>query len=62
METSEFALELRKKEEKDKVMENFYAMFQIREAVGRLQMFFKIGVLKNFLRISQEKSCVRVPF
>ena len=62
METSEFALELRKKEEKDKVMENCCAMFQIREAVRRLQMFFKIGVLKNSLRISQEKSCIRVPF
>ena len=43
METSEFAVELRKKEEKDKVLENSYAMFQIREAVGRLQMLFKIS-------------------
>ena len=41
-------------------MENSYAIFQIREAVGRSQMFFKIGIIKNFLRISQEKSCVRV--
>ena len=62
METSKFAVELRKKEEKDNVMEKLYAMFQIREAVGRSQMFFKIDFLKNFLRISQEKSCVRVPF
>ena len=43
METSEFAVELRKKEKKDKFMENSYAMFQIREAVGRLQMLFKIS-------------------
>ena len=41
-------------------MENEYAMFQIREAVARSQMFFKIGINKNFLRISQKKSCVRV--
>ena len=37
-------------------------MFQIRETVGRSQMFFKVGVLKNFLKISQGKSFVRVPF
>ena len=36
-------------------MENSYAMFQIREAVGRSQIFFKIGVLK-ISQISQEKS------
>ena len=36
--------------------------FQIREAAGCLQKFFKICVLKNLLRISQEKSCVRAPF
>ena len=48
MEASEFAMELRKIEEKD-VIENLYAMmFQIREAIGLSQMFFKIGVLKNF--------------
>ena len=46
METSEFAVELRKKEEKDNVMENVYAMFQIRKAVIHSQMFFKTGVLK----------------
>ena len=46
MKTSESAVELRKIEEKD-VMEKLYAMFQIREAVGRSQMFVKIGVLKN---------------
>ena len=34
METSEFAAELHKTEEKD-VMENLYALFQIRDAVGR---------------------------
>ena len=47
MENSEFVVELRKIEEKDNVMENSYAMFQIREAVGRSQMFFKIGVLNR---------------
>ena len=53
MEISEWTLQhllldLRKKEQKDNIMENSYTMFQIREAVGRSQMFFKIGVLKNF--------------
>ena len=43
-------------------MENSYAIFQIKEAIGRLQMFFKIGALKNILTISQEKSYVRVSF
>ena len=42
-------VEFPKIEEKDNVMENLYAMFQIREAVGRMQMIFKIGVLKNSL-------------
>ena len=51
METSDLAVELRKKE-KVNVMENLDAMFQIREAVCRSQMFFKIFVLKNFLRTS----------
>ena len=41
METSEFAVE-----EKYDVMRNWYVMFQIREAVGCWQMFFKISVLK----------------
>ena len=50
METLEFAIELRtKEEEKDNVMENLYTMSQIREAISRSQMFFKIGV-----EISQE--------
>ena len=62
MESSEFSVELRKKEGKHKVMKNSYAMFQIREAVGCLQMFFKTGVYKNFLRISQEKFSVSVSF
>ena len=60
METSDLAVELRKKE-KVNVMENLDAMFQIREAVCRSQMFFKIFVLKNFLRTSQGKSCIRDP-
>ena len=59
METSECAVgsheeKQKEKEETDNVMENSYAMFQIRKVVGRSQMFFKIGALKNFLRISQE--------
>ena len=62
METSEFAVELCKKEEKDNVMENLFAMFQIRKAVGHSQIYFKTGILKNFLRISQEKSRIRVAF
>ena len=40
-------------------------MFQIREEVGCLQMFFKLGVLKNFAKISQisqENACVGVYF
>ena len=41
MESSEFAVELRKIQEKDNVMENSYAMFQIREAVGHSQILLK---------------------
>ena len=58
METSEFAVELHKEEEKDNVMQNSSAMFQIREVVNRSQMFFRIGVLKDFVKVSDEKSCV----
>ena len=62
MKTSESAVELRKIEEKD-VMEKLYAMFQIREAVGRSQMFVKIGVLNNLANFTWKiQSCVRVPF
>ena len=57
METSEFYVELRKKEEQHNVMENSYAMFQIREAVGRSQMFFKIGALKNFTNFTGKQLC-----
>ena len=32
-------------------MVKLYAMFQIREAAGQLQMFFKLGVLKNFTNL-----------
>ena len=39
MKTLEFAVELRKIEEKDNVMENFYVLFQIREAVGCSEVF-----------------------
>ena len=49
MKTSEFAVELRKKEEKDNVTEKSCGMLQIREGIGRSQMFFIIGVLKSFL-------------
>ena len=48
MESSEFAAELRKIQEKDNVMENSYAMFQIREAVGHSQILLK---KKVFLKI-----------
>ena len=64
METSEYAVELNKVEEKDNVMENSYAIFQIREAVGRSQMsssrsqtFFKIGVLKNVANFTGRDLC-----
>ena len=57
METSEFAVELPKIEEKDNVMENWYAIFQIREAVGRSQMFFKLGALKNFANFKRKIQC-----
>ena len=56
-EASKFALELRKIEEKDKVTVNTYAMFQIREAVGRLQMIFKIGFHKNFANFIEKALC-----
>ena len=57
MEASEFAMELRKIEEKY-VIENSYAMmFQIREAIGLSQMFFKIGVLKNFENFIRKILC-----
>ena len=39
METSEFAVELHKTEEKDNVMKNSYVLFQIREAVGHSEVF-----------------------
>ena len=42
-------------------MENSYPMFQIREAVGHLQMFFKLGVLKSF-QILREKSVLESHF
>ena len=47
MKTSEFSVELRKKEEKYNVTEKSCGMLQIREGVGRSQQFFKIGVLKS---------------
>ena len=42
-------------EEKGKV--NLYAMFQIREVVGWLQMFFKLGVLKNYANFIVKHLC-----
>ena len=59
METLEFAVELRKTVEKDNVMENSYAMFQIREASVVRRCSSKQVFLK-FSQISQEKSCVGV--
>ena len=44
METSEFAVELHKTEEKD-VIEKLYVLFQT-EKQSVVQKFFKIGVLK----------------
>ena len=46
--TSEFALKLRKVEEKVKVMENLYVMFQIREAIDCSEIFINVGVFKDF--------------
>ena len=53
MKTSESDVELRKIEEKD-VMEKLYAIFQIREVVGRSQTFAKIGVLKNLANFTRK--------
>ena len=50
-------MELRKIEEKDNVMENSYAIFHIREAVGRWQMFFKIDALKNLANFTEKFLC-----
>ena len=59
METSEFAMELRKTE-KDNVMENSYACLKSEKQLV-IHKFFKIGVLK-IPQISQEKSWVGVTF
>ena len=48
------AVELHKIEEKDNVMENLYAMLQIKEAVGRSQMFFETGALKNLANFTKK--------
>ena len=53
------AVELCKIESKDNVMENLYAMFQMGEAVSRLEMFFEIDVLENLANFTKG-SCVRV--
>ena len=55
---SEFAVELRKIGERDNVMGNSYAMFGIGEAVGRPQMFIKIGVLKIFADFARKILCL----
>ena len=49
----ELSVKLRKIEEKDD-MENSYAMLQISAADVRLQMFVKIGVLKNFANFTRK--------
>ena len=46
-------MELRRVEEKDQVI-NSNVMFHIREAVGRSQRFFKIGVLKFFCKFHRK--------
>ena len=56
-ESSEFAVELRKVEEEDKVMVNSYAMFQMRQAVSRSEMLLKIRVLKKFANFTGKHSC-----
>ena len=42
---------------KDKVMEYSYAMFHIREVVGRSQMLFKVSVLKRFSNFTGKWQC-----
>ena len=51
MVTSEFTVE-----EKN-VMEISYAIFEIGEAVGHSQMFFKIGVLKTLANFTRKILC-----
>ena len=50
-------MELRKIEEKAKVMENSHAVFQIREAVDLSQMFFKVGPLKSVANCLGKHQC-----
>ena len=57
MESSEFAAELRKIQEKDNVMENSYAMFQIREAVGHSQILLKKRCSKKFAYFTMKVLC-----
>ena len=47
--------------EMEKDRENSYVMCQIREAVGRSQMFLKIGVLKNFANFTGKHLCCSLP-
>ena len=54
METSESGLELGEIEEKGNAMGNLYVMFQIREAVSRLQIFVKKDLLKNFANFTRK--------
>ena len=54
METSESAVELGEIEEKGNAMGNLYVMFQIREAVSRLQIFVKKDLLKNFANFTRK--------
>ena len=57
MKTSEFAVDFSKTEEKDNVIGNSYATFQIRKSVGSSLMFFKIGDLKNFANFTGKALC-----
>ena len=55
--TSQFAVEFICKIE-ERCYGNSYAMFQIREAVGRSQMLFKMGVFKNFANFARKILCL----
>ena len=51
METSEFAVK-----KKDSAIDNLYSILQIKEAVGCLQIFFKIDLLKNFANFTKKNT------
>ena len=51
MKTSEFAVK-----KKDSAIDNLYSMLQIKEAVGCLQIFFKIDLLKIFANFAKKNT------